>query len=424
MPKQFLIGCVADDFTGASDAASFLLSAGLKTILVNGTPNNAILLDFDAIVIALKSRTQAKEDAIHDSLEAFEWLSKYNAKHLYFKYCSTFDSTKEGNIGPVLDAIIKKYNVSYSILCPALPVNNRIVKNGTLYVDNIPLHESHMKDHPLTPMWASRIEDLMKEQGEFPVLHIDYKMMDKSTDIIKEHIKAFASENKNFYIVPDYINDTHAKKIADIFSTNYILSGGSGILSALGKKYKRNSKNTATEKNIPSSTKGKGIILAGSCSKMTRAQVSYYKNLDKTVYKIDPLKLLSGEICAEDVFAFVMRNSNAEVLVYASGSEESIQHSDSEMQKKCADILEKTLASIALMAVNNNYTRIICAGGETSSAITKELGFNSFIIGKSIAPGVPIMIPISNQNIRLVLKSGNFGQEDFFPKALEITGSK
>ena len=156
MSKNQLLGCVADDFTGASDAASFLQKAGMKTILLNEVQQDVVIpMDTEAIVIALKSRTIEKEKAVDDTLKAIKWLEGKGASKFYFKYCSTFDSTSEGNIGPVADAVMEYLGQEYTLLCPALPVNGRKVKEGKLYVKGVLLEESPMKNHPLTPMKKS-----------------------------------------------------------------------------------------------------------------------------------------------------------------------------------------------------------------------------------------------------------------------------
>ena len=419
MKKRILIGCVADDFTGASDAASFLLSQGLKTLLFNGIPNETVE-DCNAVVIALKSRTQETKSAVADSIKAFDWLKQNGAEHFYFKYCSTFDCTKNGNIGPVTDALLEMLNEKYTILCPALPVNKRTVKNGILYVDNIPLSETNKKNHPLTPMWESEIAKLMQPQGKYDTLNIDYTMLEKSKEEILSVVEEFGKDKTHFYVVPDYINDENGEKIAEVFGECKVLTGGSGILAPLAKKYK---KSLEQQENtlLGSSSAGKGIVLAGSCSKATLEQIADFQQKGYTSYKIDPVKMLDGSQTIEDIWNFVLDNADKEVLIYSSDSVENVVEIQKEGKDKVAQLLESTTAEIAQRAVKNGYTRIIVAGGETSSAVAKKLGYSSFEIGESIAPGVPIMSPLSDKSIRIVLKSGNFGQKDFFERALNQT---
>lgn len=421
MGKNILIGCVADDFTGASDAASFLVKAGLNTVLFNGVPEDTVELNnFGAIVIAMKTRSDESKKAVKDSLEAFTWLKELGCKHLYSKYCSTFDSTKEGNIGPILDAVLENFNEKAAILCPALPVNKRIVKDGCLYVDGVLLHESSMKNHPINPMWEADIEKLMKPQSKYPCIKVNYDMLELTKDEIQKEINDYGKDKEHFYIVPDYITDVHAVKIAEVFGDMGILSGGSGILTSLALKYKKES-NIKENKCTKSQTSGNAIILAGSCSVTTLKQIEKYRNSGKLYYKIDPIKLLNEELTIDDIWRFICLNKESEILIYSSDSIEKIIEVQKQGKEKVAKILEGIMGELARRAVDSGFKRIIVAGGETSGAVTKRLQYDAYIIGESIAPGVPIMTPLKDQEIRLILKSGNFGQTDFFERALNMT---
>lgn len=273
-----ILGCIADDFTGASDAASFLAKQGVKTVLYNGIPEKTSkrisekfagkkeeLADVQAIVIALKTRTMETKKAVAQSLEAVEWLKEHGAGQIYVKYCSTFDSTKEGNIGPIMDALLEKYQVPYSILCPALPVNGRTVENGKLYVNGVPLDESPMKNHPLTPMWDSEIKNLMEAQSKYSCLNV-YDIDEKEQNKVQEYSKKV----NHFYVIPDYKETEDAKKIVEVFGDLPILSGGSGLLEELAYKYV----STSASATNPQKTKGKALLLAGSCSVATRGQIA------------------------------------------------------------------------------------------------------------------------------------------------------
>ena len=252
MGKKRILGCIADDFTGASDIASFLKKGGMSTVLFNGVPGKNEEGDFDAAVIALKTRTQETESAVSDSLDALQWLKSKGCKHLYIKYCSTFDSTPKGNIGPIVDSALEIFNIPHTILCPALPVNGRTVDHGCLYVNGIPLQESHMKDHPLTPMWDCRIEELMRPQGKYPCLMLDREQMYAPDGAIKEKINTFAREHKHFYIVPDYTEQEDAERIISLFGNLPLLTGGSGIAEALGRFYcGENAEQTAGRSSWP-----------------------------------------------------------------------------------------------------------------------------------------------------------------------------
>lgn len=422
MKHELIIGCVADDFTGASDAASFLASKGMKTILYNGIPQGEVV-SCDAVVIALKSRSQAVGDAVADCMEAFRWLEEKGASHLYFKYCSTFDSTREGNIGPVVDKMLEEFGELYTILSPALPVNGRSVKDGVLYVDGVPLAETHMKDHPLTPMWESDIGKLMEPQGKYKTMYLNYEMLEKSKTEILEDIALFATEKEHFYIVPDYLDTEHGTKVAELFVDLKLLTGGSGILAPLAEKYLANRAENL-ENTLETSTVGNALVLAGSCSKATLGQIADFQEKGYLSYRIDPLSLLNGEESLENIWNFIEGQQGKTVLVYSSDTAEKVAEIQRSGREKIAEMLESLTAEVAKKAVESGYTRIIVAGGETSSAVAKKLGYDSFQLGESVAAGVPVMAPISNSDVRVVLKSGNFGQEDFFERAVKMTGKE
>lgn len=420
MEKKLILGCIADDFTGASDAASFLVKGGMQTILFNGVPQEQELAEScQAIVIALKTRTQETSSAVEDTLRAARWLKHQGARQIYIKYCSTFDSTPQGNIGPIMDAMLEEFQVPYTILCPALPVNGRIVRQGHLYVNGVPLHESPMKNHPLTPMWDSSIAGLMEPQSRYSCINITKDDYLRARISIEQQIQEYRQTHRHFYIVPDYTQNDDAATIVRLFGSLPVLSGGSGILTELARQYAQ----TDTERAfVSTSTEGSGILLAGSCSEMTRRQIAYAQSHDVISLQIQPLALLSGEQTPDELWAFLEANRGKQILLYSSDTPDNVRKIQESGREKIAELLEQTTAALARQAVETGYTRIIVAGGETSGAVTKALGFDSYIIGESVAPGVPVMIPRSSRQVRLVLKSGNFGQEDFFIRALHLTG--
>ncbi|MEN6413084.1 MAG: 3-oxo-tetronate kinase [Veillonellales bacterium] len=418
---KLLLGCVADDFTGASDAASFLVKEGINTILLNGVLKDVdITSDCSAVVIAMKTRNMEPQSAVSDTRQAFRWLAERGAKQFYIKYCSTFDSRKDGNIGPTIDSTLEDYQEQYTVICPALPVNRRIVKDGKLYVDGVPLDQSHMKSHPLNPMWDSEIAKLMEPQGKYPCLSINKQQLMKPKSEILRYVAKFAEKQQHFYIVPDYITEQDAAKIIEVFGSIKLLTGGSGLLSALGRKYRQDGV-LPQEDRITSGTKGRGIVLAGSCSKATLEQINEFIKHGGAAYKIEPSKFLQGQATVEDIWNFVCVNSRHEVLIYSSDTPDVVQENKKLGQEKISALFESLIAEIAKRAVANNITRLVVAGGETAGAVIMGLGLDGFIIGESIAPGVPIMVPLNCKKLRLVLKSGNFGQQDFFQRALDMT---
>ena len=415
-----VLGCIADDFTGASDAASFLVKGGMSVRLYNGIPNHADSLSSDcnnsqeqAIVIALKSRSEERKRAVKDSLNAADFLLDRGVKQIYFKYCSTFDSTPQGNIGPVADALMELTKSHYTLLCPSLPVNGRTVSNGQLMVNGVPLDESPMRNHPLNPMWDCRISKLMEPQSHYPAFTIS-----------QAQLTAFSETDfptTPFYLIPDYRTDTDGERIASLFGRLPLLTGGSGLLEHLARSWEHH---LPMSGQIPKSpTKGYALLLAGSCSKATLAQIARYQSDGHPCYKLNPKDMLDGRQTLDDAWKFIESHTAAgeSVLVYSSDTPEKVKEFQALGKEAVAECLEHATAWLAKKAVESGYTRIITAGGETSGAVTKKLGFSSYWIGESVAPGVPIMVPSGRPDIRLILKSGNFGQEDFFNHAISIT---
>ncbi len=422
MGKDILWGCIADDFTGASDAASFFEKGGLKTVLYNGIPLEGTVLDEDvkAVVIALKIRSIDRNDAVKYALEALEYLQKIGSKQFYFKYCSTFDSTPRGNIGPVAQAIMDALDETKTILCPALPVNKRTVIKGRLYVDGVPLDESPMKNHPINPMWDSEICELMRPQCRYPCINVDLEEMEEEDAEVWNRLNAFESISGKYFIVPDYAEEKDAVRITDLFGHLKFLTGGSGIIEHLaemsGKNIEKNEKQDGTE--------GKALILAGSCSAATRSQVEKYIDDGGKAFKIDAIRLLYEKQTVGDLWNFVSEYGDETVIVYSSDTPENVKYNQRHGAEAISESLETAMAELAEVAVMNGYTRIIVAGGETSGAVMKKLGFDSYIIGSSVDPGVPVMTPTERRELRVVLKSGNFGSVDFFKKAVELTEKK
>lgn len=414
---KFFLGVVADDFTGASDAASFLAEAGLAVVLCSGVPDGLTLeQEPDAIVVALKTRTIPAQEAVAQSLDAFAWLKGRGAEQLYFKYCATFDSTERGNIGPVVDAVLERYGLDHTALCPALPVNGRTVRNGILYVNGIPLARSHMKDHPLTPMRESSVRRLMEMQSHCRAFAVSAEEME---EVRAKGARLGAPAAAPWCWVPDYYEEEHGDLIADVLGDLPFLTGGSGLAGALGRRWRR--QHPAETKTTPQGdgSRGRALLLAGSCSKVTLEQIAEYRR-DHENLQIVPGELLSGEQTVPDILDWI-RNHGDAPLVFSSQPPEEMRASQELGQERVAEAIEAALSAIAARAVGEGFTRLISAGGETSGAITKALGYRAFHIGRSVAPGVPVMTPVENPALRLVLKSGGFGQPDFFQRAVEMT---
>ena len=413
-------GCIADDFTGASDAASFLAKGGLSVQLISGVPDDGTKLpeDIRAVVIALKSRTQETQAAVADTLAAARWLKKQGAVQFYLKYCATFDSTPQGNIGPCADALMEELEVPYTVLCPALPVNGRTVRDGCLYVGDLPLNESHMKDHPLTPMWDARIANLIAPQSRYPAMEVHRDLLTGGAAQVIAEVEAFGQGKDHFYVIPDYTEYGDGAAIADLFGGLTLLTGGSGLLEHLAEAVAGNDKTGYPDV----SSSGPAVVLSGSCSKPTLGQIRYFLETGHAGMKMDPAALLDKTQSLEDFKAFI-KNNDGPVLVYSSDTADNVRQIQESGREAVASLLETTTAEIAEFALKSGFTRIIVAGGETSGAVMQKLGYHSYRIGPSVSPGVPVMIPTDNEAVRVVLKSGGFGGEDFFVKALEMTGA-
>lgn len=412
--NSLLIGCVADDFTGGSDAASFLRQAGLRTVLLNGTGDWECVeaLRPDAIVIALKSRSIPAELAVSQTLKAAKWLLECGAAHLYFKYCSTFDSTPKGNIGPVTDALMELTGSKYTVLCPSLPVNGRTVKNGILYVNGMPLAESPMRNHPINPMTKSDISVLMAEQSHYPCFILRENQMDMDM-VQKEH-----AGEKHFTIVPSYSTDADGACIAEKFGHLPLLTGGSGLLEHLGRLY--NSKQNVAHEPSARHTAPKGLprlLLSGSCSAMTQKQVEVYLAQGRNAVRIEPDKLLSGKQSEEELRQAISM-ANEDILLYSTADSKQVQAYQRMGLEQVSALLETLMGRLAVYGRECGYQRIVVAGGETSGAVIKALNTEAFQIGEDVAPGVPELWPVNQPGLGLVLKSGNFGDENFFLTAL------
>lgn len=418
MSEKLIIGCIADDSTGASDAASFLVKGGLRTILFHEIPNLEDMKGCEAVVIALKIRSCPAEEAVEKACQALSVILAAGANHIYYKYCSTFDSTRKGNIGPVVDALMERLNVHYTLLCPSLPVNGRTVHEGRIFVDGVPLEKSPLAHHPLNPMWDSRISVLMSEQGKYPCVLCTLGP-DEKDESFREKVEKAVRSMDHAYVIPDYSSDQDGMAIAKAFSDLRLITGGSGLLEHLAREYSKGRCGIFSYHGVL----GKALILSGSCSDMTLRQIEDWKGRGGECIKMDVESLLSGKVSAKDYFDEVQKVCS-DVLVYSSDSSINVVKTQEYGINRVSSILEHTTGEIAKLAVDAGYKKIIVAGGETSGAVTRALGFDSYIVGPSVAPGVPVLIPLKNISLRIVLKSGNFGKERFFTDAIDITGEK
>ncbi|MDU5341522.1 3-oxo-tetronate kinase [Anaerococcus vaginalis] len=416
---SILLGVIADDFSGASDAASFFAENKIRTVLSNGVPDendenlNNILNKDAVLVIALKIRSEKKDLALEKVDEAYEYLCNKNTEKIFYKYCSTFDSTSKGNIGPITDFLLEKMDQKYTILEPALPVNGRKIKDGKLYVDGLELHKSHMKDHPLNPMWDSRISELMKDQGKYKTINISRDLLNKGKEEITKIFESKKDEKEKFYLVPDYYEEGDDNLIIDAFGDLKLLTGGSGLNTAISKKIKR--EKDIDKFDLESKNNGKIIYIVGSCSKITLKQIDNFK-FDKVKIDIDSLMKEPSAYIEK-----LLEEVDDKVMFYSSDDALTLDKLQKKYgQEKITENLEKVYESLTKEALDQDFKNFIIAGGETSGVATSTLGFKTYYIGESVAAGVPILMPVNDDKVRLVLKSGNFGKEDFFNKTYEM----
>ncbi|MBB5215683.1 3-oxo-tetronate kinase [Parapusillimonas granuli] len=411
------IGCIADDFTGATDVAGMLVRAGMRTVQTIGVPSRPLPARADAVVIALKSRTCPAHIAVADTLEALAYLRDAGCRQIYFKYCSTFDSTEHGNIGPVIDALMGALDASFTIACPAFPENNRTIYKGHLFVGDTLLSESGMRHHPLTPMTDSNLVRVLQRQTARPVGLIDFGTVAKGAQAIRDRMAELQAEGIQIAIV-DALSNADLLQIGAAGSALPLLTGGSGLALGLPQNF-LGFEASAEAGDSLQAPKGLRAILCGSCSQATRAQLADLIARGTPAYAIDPARLINDEDLVADALSWAStRLPDGPVAVYATAEPERVQWLQERLGvEQAGAAIEQTLAGIAQGLVNLGVRQLIVAGGETSGAVVTALEIPGLLIGPQIDPGVPWTISLGDKAIALALKSGNFGSVDFFSKA-------
>lgn len=416
-----LLGCIADDLTGATDLALMLTREGLRTVQTTGLPQDDLDLDeVDAVVVALKSRTIPADQAVDQSLAAAEKLMAAGAQRFFFKYCSTFDSTDQGNIGPVTEALLERLDAGFTIACPAFPANGRSIYMGQLFVNGVPLAESSMRDHPLTPMRDSDLRRVLRRQTRGDVGHVAYGDVENGARAIREAFTREKSAGRAIAIV-DALNDAHLRAIGKAAIDLRLMTGGSGIAIGLPAAYRDAgliAKLTPAPSAIAAPT-GRAAVLAGSCSTATREQVQKAIDAGLPAFRIDPMAVADGSLTAGTILSWIDRLAKTAIpLVYSSDAPKNVQEVQARLGRdQAGHVVEKLLADIAKALVAQGFTRLVVAGGETSGAVVNGLGVKALSIGPEIDPGVPWTRSRSQVDVALALKSGNFGSPDFFLKA-------
>lgn len=424
-----LIGVIADDFTGASDIANNLAKGvapegGLASAQFPGIPTEPAPDHVEAGVISLKSRTAPVAEAVAESLAALEWLLKQGCRQIIFKYCSTFDSTPQGNIGPVGEALALAMNARGVVVCPAFPAVGRTVYQGHLFVFDSLLNESGMQDHPLTPMTDPDIRRVLTQQTKRGVGHVAQAVVRNGANSVAEALAEEAHVGNMFTIV-DVTSDDDLLTIGEALANAPLITGGSGIALGLPRNFirKRLARGGETTLEVQD---GPDAILAGSCSGATRGQVDLHESTQPS-YAIDVPQVMSGDITADTLVDFIIGQQGKQPLVYSSGTPEAVKDIQNKFgREKVAATLDALFAATARNLIQKGYRKIVVAGGETSGAVAQaiadELGHPTMQIGPEIDPGVPVLKIGNDDPVLLALKSGNFGAPNFFAKALSIMG--
>jgi len=412
-----LLGVIADDFTGATDIAGFLVENGMRTIQLNGIPNEAIDVSADAVVISLKSRSCPTGEAITDSLAALKWLQSQGCQQFYFKYCSTFDSTAEGNIGPVTDALLAELGEDFTIVCPALPVNGRTVYNGHLFVFGDLLSDSGMRNHPVTPMTDANLMRLMDAQSAGTSGLVNFQTIEQGSQAVTARFQALQTQGHRYAVV-DAFNAEHLVTLGESAKSFKLITGGSGLAAGIAKNWAEHLADQSAAKQAGHPLKAATVVFSGSCSVMTNQQVAIYKT-QAPHFAIDVKACLTNDEYVNQVFDWVMTNSQADLapLVYATADASKLKAIQEEYGAHASShAVEQLFSQLAIKLQQHGVKNFIVAGGETSGVVTQNLAVKGFHIGPQIAPGVPWVKSIAGE-LSLALKSGNFGDENFFATA-------
>jgi 3-dehydrotetronate 4-kinase len=416
---DMLLGCIADDFTGATDLANMLVRGGMRTIQTIGVPAQPLGREVDAVVVALKSRTIPAAEAVAQSLAALDWLEQAGYRQVYFKYCSTFDSTPLGNIGPVIDALMNALETPFTIACPAFPEAGRTICHGHLFVGDALLSESGMKDHPLTPMTDANLVRVLQAQIQRKVGLIAYDTLARGPAALRERI-ALLMQDRVAIAVVDALSEADLHCIAEGCCDLPFVTAGSGLGLAIAKYHCRTGRlGDAGSAAAPPRVAGYSAVLSGSCSVATNGQVAHWLE-SRPALRIDPLRLAAGLPVAQEALDWARKQMQSEpVLIYATSTAQEVKAVQRELgAARAGELIEQALAQIAQGLVAAGVRRLVVAGGETSGAVVEALGIRGLRIGPQIDPGVPWTESLDDEPIALALKSGNFGSVDFFSKAL------
>ena len=418
-----LLGAIADDFTGATDLASMLVRGGMRTVQLIGVPHaGEPAPDADAVVVALKSRTAPVRQAVAESLAALAWLRDAGCRQFFFKYCSTFDSTDAGNIGPVADALIAALGCGFALACPAFPANARSVYQGHLFVGGTLLNESGMEHHPLTPMTDANLVRVLSRQTDGTVGLVPYATVEQGAMAIRQAMTALKEQGRRYAIV-DAVSDSHLLAIGEAAEHHALITGGSGVAMELPANFRR--AGTLPERSdaaLLPNVAGHAAVLAGSCSRATLGQLGFARE-HAPVLQLDALATPDAAQMVASARDWIGDKLGATpIIIAASAPPDKVTELQQRLGRDAAGaLIEQTLARIAEDLVARGVRRLVVAGGETAGAVVSRLGVRRLRIGEEIDPGVPWTYAEGGAApLLLALKSGNFGARDFFLKAFEV----
>ncbi|HSH99014.1 MAG TPA: 3-oxo-tetronate kinase [Reyranella sp.] len=414
-----ILGIIADDFTGATDIAGMLVKNGMRTIQTIGLPaQGTIPDDVDAVVVALKTRSIAAKDAVTQSLDALKALQAAGSRRFFFKYCSTFDSTDQGNIGPVGEALLDALDGKQAIYCPAFPENGRTIFFGHLFVGDLLLSDTHMRHHPLNPMTDASLVRVLARQTRHKVGLVPLKQVQAGSASLRAALDKLAADGVRHVIV-DAVADTDLGIIGEAVGDDLLVTGGSGVALGLPAAYRRRGllEHKSGADTLPQ-VGGASAVLAGSCSAATLGQIANFKGAHLA---LDTDAICRGEPVGVKALAWAKgKLGNGPILLSASDKPEAVKALQQKYGvEKSSHAIEATMATLAKGLVTAGVGRLVVAGGETSGAVVGALDVTALRIGPEIDPGVPWTASIGAKPLLLALKSGNFGAPDFFTKAFD-----
>jgi uncharacterized protein YgbK (DUF1537 family) len=415
-----LLGCIADDFTGATDLANILVRGGMRTLQTIGIPgsHSSVALDANALVVALKSRTLPVVEAVSQSIAALKWLRAQGCQQFFFKYCSTFDSTAEGNIGPVAEALLAELDSDFTFFCPAFPEAGRTVFRGHLFVHDALLNESGMEHHPLTPMRDPNLVRVLQDQASTAVGLIRYDRVALGTAAVADEFARLKDAGIRFAIA-DAVSDDDLRTLGHAAADMKLITGGSGVAVGLPDNFNAKGLLRPGEAAFVPTFASPAVVLAGSASKATNGQVAHWLTNDRPALRVNPLDLAAGQPIVQQAIAFA-KESTEPVLIYATSPPDEVERIQAVLGvHEAGALVEAALGEIARGLRDLGVERFVVAGGETSGAVVQALGIEALQIGRQIDPGVPAALAIgAGKPLGIALKSGNFGSTDFFDKAL------